>query len=82
MEGNTTANYINEMFKDQTQLKISRIASGLALGSQLEYADSMTISKASKRVPYLNEGSAIIPAFNEEFQSENYRWLSQSKTRY
>ena len=48
MEGNTTANYINEMFKDQSQLKISRIASGLALGSQLEYADSMTISQSLK----------------------------------
>jgi recombination protein RecR len=48
MEGNTTANYINEMFKENQGIKITRIASGLALGSQLEYADSMTISQSLK----------------------------------
>lgn len=53
MEGNTTANYIKEMLREYPQIQLSRIASGLALGSQLEYADSITISQSIKaRIPF------------------------------
>ncbi|RME90869.1 MAG: recombination protein RecR [Candidatus Hydrogenedentota bacterium] len=45
LEGNATANYIASMLKEKP-IVISRIASGLALGSQLDYADSKIISES------------------------------------
>jgi recombination protein RecR len=48
IEGNATANYIAEEFKNYTQIKISRIAMGLAIGSQIEYTDSKIISQSIK----------------------------------
>ena len=44
IEGNATAHYIAEMLKEFSTVKVTRIASGLAAGSLLEYADSKTIS--------------------------------------
>ncbi|MCB1145777.1 MAG: recombination protein RecR [Leptospiraceae bacterium] len=46
IEGNTTANYILSMMAEFKNLKFSRIASGLALGSQIEYADARIISQS------------------------------------
>lgn len=52
IEGNATANYIASMLSRFPQVKITRIASGLALGSQLEYADSRVLSQSLRlRIP-------------------------------
>ena len=49
IEGNATANYIAEMSLEALpSLKVSRIASGLAVGSYLDYADPQSISQSLK----------------------------------
>lgn len=45
-EGEATAVYISEMFKDSENVKISRIASGLPVGGNLDYADELTLKRA------------------------------------
>jgi len=47
LEGETTALYLNKILKDYN-LKISRLAKGLPAGSNLEYADEMTLATALK----------------------------------
>ncbi|MFA5184236.1 MAG: recombination mediator RecR [Patescibacteria group bacterium] len=44
LEGETTALYLTKMLKDH--LKISRLAKGLPAGSNLEYADELTLGSA------------------------------------
>ncbi|MDH4200798.1 MAG: recombination mediator RecR [Spirochaetia bacterium] len=57
LEGNATANYIAEEFKNISGLKISRIAMGLAIGSQLEFSDSKIISQSIKNRTLILEGN-------------------------
>lgn len=45
MEGETTALYLAKLIKP-TGVKLSRIGMGIPMGSNLEYADSTTLSKA------------------------------------
>jgi len=45
VEGENTANYILEILKN-TGIKISRLAIGIPIGSELEYIDSQTLKKA------------------------------------
>ena len=45
-EGEATAVYISEMLKTNNNVKISRIASGLPVGGNLDYADELTLRKA------------------------------------
>jgi recombination protein RecR len=45
LEGEQTAMYIAEALKPY-QLKVTRIASGMPVGGDLEYADELTVSKA------------------------------------
>jgi len=54
MEGETTSLYLLKLLKSQSldNLKITRIAKGLPMGADLEYADEVTISNALK---YRNE---------------------------
>lgn len=48
-EGETTALYIKKMIaKQNVNVKITRIASGVPVGSQLEYSNQATLSKALK----------------------------------
>jgi len=47
LEGETTSLYLNKILKD-SNLKISRLAKGLPAGSNLEYADEMTLAMALK----------------------------------
>lgn len=44
--GETTALYINNLFKDKNGITITRLARGLASGSNLEYADELTLKNA------------------------------------
>ena len=45
VEGEATAMYIAKLLKP-TGLKITRIAHGLPIGGDLEYADEVTLAKA------------------------------------
>lgn len=45
LEGEATAMYIARMLKD-SPIKLTRIARGLPMGGQLEYADEMTLTRA------------------------------------
>lgn len=44
-EGNATALYISRLLKD-TGIKVTRLASGLPMGSDIEYVDDLTLSNA------------------------------------
>ena len=46
MEGESTAMYIQKQISSRNTVKISRIAHGLPMGADLEYADEMTLSQA------------------------------------
>jgi len=45
-EGDTTAAFINSLFKAKEGLVISRLASGLPVGGDLEYADKLTLARS------------------------------------
>jgi len=45
LEGETTSLYLTKILKD---VKISRLAKGLPAGSDLEYADELTLANALK----------------------------------
>ena len=54
MEGDTTNFYLFRRLKD-TNIKISSIARGIAIGDELEYTDEITLGTAiSSRLPYEN----------------------------
>lgn len=46
VEGDATVLYLSRLLKPLEELKVSRIAFGLPMGSDLEYADDVTLSKA------------------------------------
>ncbi len=46
-EGETTALYLSRLLKKE-KVKVTRIAYGLPMGSNLEYADQPTLAKALK----------------------------------
>jgi len=53
LEGETTSLYLNKLLHEH--LKITRLAKGLPAGSDLEYADEMTLAKSiSNRIPVEN----------------------------
>lgn len=45
-EGDTTALYIRHLLKDYKDLSLSRLASGLPIGGDLEYADRTTLTRS------------------------------------
>ena len=45
VEGEATAVYISRMLKD-SPVKLTRIATGIPAGSDIEYADEVTMAKA------------------------------------
>ena len=52
VEGDTTALYIQQILK-QTNVKVSRLASGLPVGGDLEYADKLTLARSFRgRISY------------------------------
>lgn len=46
MEGETTAMYLNKVLRQFPNVKISRLARGLPMGADLEYADEVTLANA------------------------------------
>jgi len=47
LEGDSTALYIRHLLKDRS-IRISRIATGLPVGGDMEYADKLSISRAMR----------------------------------
>ncbi len=47
-EGDTTALYIRHILKDHPELSITRLASGLPIGGDLEYADRITLARSMR----------------------------------
>ena len=47
VEGDATAMYIQSLFED-TEVRVSRLASGLPVGGDLEYADRLTLARSLK----------------------------------
>ena len=45
-EGDTTAQYIRYMLKDRSDINLTRLASGLPIGGDLEYADKLTLTRS------------------------------------
>jgi len=45
IEGEATATYLSRLFKSST-VKVTRIATGIPVGSDIEYADEVTMQKA------------------------------------
>ncbi len=46
IEGEATASYLARLLRDRDGLTISRLASGLPVGGDLDYADEMTLGRA------------------------------------
>lgn len=46
MEGEATAMYINKQFNERNNVKRTRLAHGLPVGADIEYADEVTLSRA------------------------------------
>ncbi|MFW2381783.1 MAG: recombination mediator RecR [Acidimicrobiales bacterium] len=46
LEGETTAAYIARMLKSFDMIKVTRLASGLPVGGDLDYADELTLGRA------------------------------------
>ena len=46
MEGDTTALYLNKILKKYPNLTITRLANGLPMGGNLDYADEVTLTRA------------------------------------
>jgi recombination protein RecR len=46
LEGEATAMYLSRLLKDVPDIKVTRIASGLPVGGDLEYADELTLGRA------------------------------------
>lgn len=45
-EGEATASYLARLLKDFPELRVSRLASGMPLGGDLEFVDELTLSRA------------------------------------
>lgn len=45
-EGEATASYLGRLLKDFLDLRISRLASGIPMGGDLEFVDELTLSRA------------------------------------
>ena len=46
VDGDTTALYLTKMLKAYPQITVSRLATGLPMGGNLDYADEITLSRA------------------------------------
>ena len=46
LEGEATATYLSRLLQAQPGLRVSRLASGLPVGGDLEYADEVTLGRA------------------------------------
>ena len=60
IEGETTIYYIGRHLPSDQSIKVSLIARGISFGSELEFADEMTLSRSIlSRTPYLIQDNAL-----------------------
>jgi recombination protein RecR len=58
LEGETTCLYIVNIFKNNPEVKVTRLAYGIPVGTNLEYLDNMTIAQSIKgRTSYSKESN-------------------------
>jgi recombination protein RecR len=46
MEGEATASHLSRQLQERTQVRVTRLASGLPVGGDLDYADEVTLGRA------------------------------------
>ena len=56
LEGETTASYIANLYKNDSEISISKLANGIPIGTNLEYLDSLTITSSLKGRISIKEG--------------------------
>jgi len=56
IEGEATAMYLARLLSPMADLVVSRLASGLPVGSDLEYADEITLGRALSGRRLITEG--------------------------
>lgn len=45
-EGDSTALYLQQLLKDRSDVKVTRLATGIPVGGDLEYADKLTLARS------------------------------------
>ncbi|RLP09821.1 recombination mediator RecR [Propionibacterium australiense] len=56
LEGEATATYISRLLGDTPGIRVSKLASGLPVGGDLEYADDVTLGRAFNGRRYVGDG--------------------------
>ncbi len=75
LEGEATATYLSRMLVP-LGIRLSRLASGLPVGGDLEYADEITLGRALEGRRVISEGAGIAQGMPPKILS---RWLTRSR---
>ena len=59
MEGDTTGYYIYRRLAPCTDLKITQLARGVALGNEIEYTDELTLGRSLKNRTLFSDSIAM-----------------------
>lgn len=70
LEGEATATYLSRMLVP-LGVRLSRLASGLPVGGDLEYADEITLGRALEGRRVISEGTAVDHTAAEDFERVN-----------
>lgn len=70
LEGEATAPYLSRMLVP-LGVRLSRLASGLPVGGDLEYADEITLGRALEGRRVISEGTAVAHTAAEDFERVN-----------
>ena len=70
LEGEATATYLSRMLVP-LGVRLSRLASGLPVGGDLEYADEITLGRALEGRRVISEGTAAAHTAAEDFERVN-----------
>ena len=70
LEGEATATYLSRMLVP-LGVRLSRLASGLPVGGDLEYADEITLGRALEGRRVISEGTAVARTAAEDFERVN-----------
>ena len=70
LEGEATATYLSRMLVP-LGVRLSRLASGLPVGGDLEYADEITLGRALEGRRVISEGTAVAYTAAEDFERVN-----------
>ena len=70
LEGEATATYLSRMLVP-LGVRLSRLASGLPVGGDMEYADEITLGRALEGRRVISEGTAVAHTAAEDFERVN-----------